>query len=333
MIPAIYNMPSDDSITRPQLSLTEAERRQFLQYGYVHLTNCFTPEQAAEVTEGVWARLGMSPSDKSTWTKPRVNMPAHREFDCSIFAPKAWAAICELCGGEARITPDSRKWGDSFIVNLGASECEGKPIPPKDLDNWHVDGDTMVHYLDSPEQGLLIIPLFSDIIKDGGGTMICPDAIPKVARRLFDHPEGVSPRMVLRDHEGFKKESPSEWINKTVQDCDEFIEATGEVGDVYLLHPLMVHSATSNALRKVRIITNPKARMKEPFCFDRQDGDYSLVELKTIQSVGGLDKLRGWHITMPRERVVPERIGLQEEMKKAELKRLGKPGGDTLLDV
>ncbi|KAI1878189.1 uncharacterized protein JN550_000371 [Neoarthrinium moseri] len=303
--------------------LTAAEKEHFLKHGYIRLTNCFTRAQAAEVTSGVWTRLGMSPDDKTTWTKPRVNMPSHRTFDVAEFAPRAWAAICELCGGQERIDEDrSRLWRDSLIVNLGSPEGEGRPTPPRSLDNWHVDGDFFVHYLDSPEQGLLVIPLFTDIRPQGGGTVICPDAIPRVAGWLHEHPDGVSPRMVPRGHPDFARERNLEWYCDVVQGCEAFVEATGQVGDVYLLHPLMMHSASNNALREVRIITNPPVSLREPHRFDREDGNYSLVELKTIQSLGGEEKLKGWKITRPREAVIPERVRIQEAMRQAELKRL-----------
>ncbi|KAJ0270512.1 hypothetical protein COL940_011640 [Colletotrichum noveboracense] len=149
--------------------LTEAQKEHFRTTGWLKLSNCFTKEQAEWVTKDVWTRLGMDPIDRSTW-KHRTNMPSHRTFDCSEFAPKAWAAICEVCGGEDRIAPDSKYWRDSLIVNLGSPEFEGQERNPKDLDNWHVDGDFFVHYLDSAEQGLLVIPLFTDIVPGGGGT-------------------------------------------------------------------------------------------------------------------------------------------------------------------
>lgn len=51
-------------------------------------------------------------------------MPWHRHVPVSDFAPKAWAAMCELLGGEERITdsPEFRGWSDGFIVNLGKDE-------------------------------------------------------------------------------------------------------------------------------------------------------------------------------------------------------------------
>ncbi|KAK9781951.1 hypothetical protein SCAR479_01822 [Seiridium cardinale] len=306
----------------PTVPLTEAEKKHFLEYGYLHLKNCFTRAHAEEMTSTIWTRLGMSPSDKSTWTKPRINMPSHQIFDASEFAPRAWSAICELCGGEDRISADSKHWRDSFIMNLGSPEGEGKPTPPKELDNWHVDGDFFVHYLDSPEQGLLVIPLFTDILPNGGGTMICPEAIPKLARWLYEHPDGVSPRMVPRDHPDFAKERNLQWYCDVTQSCEQFVEAQGQIGDVYLLHPLMMHSASNNALRLPRIITNPPVSLREPFCFDREDGKYSLVERKTIESLGGEEQLKGWKITRLREAVIPERVRIQEAMKRDEMKRL-----------
>jgi hypothetical protein len=41
-----------------------------------------------------------------------------------------------------------------------------------------------VHYLDSPEQALLVIPLWSDIVERGGGTVVCSDGIRYIARHL-----------------------------------------------------------------------------------------------------------------------------------------------------
>lgn len=308
----------------PPVPLSDAEKDHFLTHGWLRLKNCFTREQAAAATANVWTRLGMDPADKTTWSRERTNMPHHSEFDAADFAPRAWAAIGELCGGEDRIQPWTRQWRDTFIVNLGTPEGQGKDVHPRDLKGWHVDGDFFVHYLDSPEQALLVIPLFTDIAPGAGGTFICPEAIPKVARYLHDNPEGVSPVMQPRSHPQFPRvpfHSGTGWFNDVARTCEGFVEATGEVGDVYLLHPLMLHTASNNSLRHVRIITNPPIGVKEPFCFDRADGDYSLVERTTLRALGK-ENLKGWEIKGPREGVVPDRIKIQEEMKREELERM-----------
>ncbi|KAI5855579.1 dihydrofolate reductase-like domain-containing protein [Durotheca rogersii] len=341
--------------------LTQAQRDFFLERGYLKLQGCFTRAQAADATADVWTRLGMSATDRRTWTRERVHMPSHRTFDCATFAPRAWAAICELCGGEDRLDPASRQWRDSFIVNLGppfpeqgeerdeeeGEERNGEPEPPhhRDLDNWHVDGDFFVHYLDSPEQALLVIPLFSDVLPRGGGaTVLCPSALDAVARHLRAHPEGVSPRMATRaEGAEFARESSLAWYREVVRACTEgdgegFVEATGRVGDVYLLHPLMVHSAGRNTRRAVRIITNPPVALREPFRFNRVDpAEHSLVERKTMMAAtgpgDGIEALRGWKITMPRERLTPEPPELTLIVAATRSMGIGRRGGLPWTDL
>jgi hypothetical protein len=309
----------------PAAPLTEEEKEHFRKRGFLHLKNCFTREQAESIIKDVWVRLDMDPADKSTWFSGKRNMPNLNSFSSADFAPKAWAAICELCGGEDRVTAKSREWRDGLIVNLGSPEDEGKEVDPRELDNWHVDGDFFVHYLDSPEQALLVIPLFTDIVPGGGGTMICPEAIPKVAKYLYEHPEGVSPRMRPRGHEEFKLEKDLEWFMNLAQSCSDFVEVTGQCGDVVLLHPLMLHSATPNPLRRIRIITNPPVSLNAPFEFSRPDGNYSIVEQTTLRALGkdaSREGLGDWRIMAPRELVVPERMKAANRMKQEELERL-----------
>ena len=311
--------------TQQYQQLTQKDVDHFLQHGWLKLSDCFSQQQADDLIKTVWTRLGMSPTDKSTWHTERINMPKHSEFTASDLAPKAWAAICDLLGGEERIAEYNRTWNDGLIVNLGTPEGEGKEIRGQDLPGWHVDGDFFVHYLDSPEQGLLVIPLFTEIQPGGGGTFICPGAIPKMAQYLHDHPEGVSPRFTPREaNPEFKPEDTLKWFCDTAHSMPDeaFVEATGKVGDVYLLHPLMLHSASNNKLRTVRIITNPPVSLNQPFDFNRADkSQYSVVERKTLKALG-VESLDNWKITAAREKVIPERLRRQAAMMEEELKRL-----------
>ena len=108
---------------------------------------------------------------------------------------------------------------------------------------------------------------------------------------------------------------------KTCPD-ESFHEMTGDVGDVILLHPLMLHSASKNGRRLARIITNPPIHLNEPFDFNRADpSQYSLVELKTIKELGQ-ENLKSWKITSERRPLVPERLKIQAAMKEQEAERL-----------
>ncbi|KDQ54689.1 hypothetical protein JAAARDRAFT_49264 [Jaapia argillacea MUCL 33604] len=307
--------------------LSDEQVNHFMENGFVVIKGAFTPEQSAQWINDIWVRLGMDPNDKSTWNQERIHMPFHKRVEVAKFAPKVWDAMKDLLGGEDRIDPSSAVWGDSFIVNLGTPEYEGRPTcDPRELDNWHVDGDFFVHYLDSPEQALLVIPVFAEIKPRAGGTYICPDGIDKIANYLAVHPEGVLPT-----GQSFTP-STSTYTNNSedpgfvscveqIQACNKFVEVTGEVGDVVLMHPLMLHSASKNYLRLPRIITNPPVSLKEPFNFARDDpAEYSLVERKTLKALG-VDKF-DFQITTERRRLVPKRAALKAKMLEEEKRRL-----------
>jgi hypothetical protein len=144
----------------------------------------------------------------------------------------------------------------------------------------------------------------------------------------YDHPEGVTPWMrSLYDPTHAQFEGREFWLklasDPSLTRDESFFEMTGEVGDVILLHPFMLHTASKNLLRHVRVITNPPVSLKEPFNFNRErKEDYSLVELKTMRDLGMPEGLGDWKTTSERKGWVPSRIKRMEEMKRKELERL-----------
>jgi hypothetical protein len=318
--------------------LTVGQIEHFMTNGWVSIPDCFSKRQAEIWTKDLWIRLGYDKNDPSTWVLEKINMPALDSTDVRQFAPKAWGAICELCGGENRIADISRQWGDNFIVNFGKEKLKGRRVDPRELDNWHVDGDNFIHYLDSPNQGLLVIPCITDVLENGGATYICPDGIGVVAKYLHDNPEGVTPYMARRGEESQLHEF--QWFCEQVRDsekCNLFQQMTGNCGDVVLLHPLMVHSASRNSLHVPRIITNPFVGMKEPFNFNRADPkEYSIIERKTLKELG-VDSLPSWKIKGERESLKPGREAIHARMRELELRRLDGedvgPVGDSGVEV
>ncbi|CAL1707473.1 unnamed protein product [Somion occarium] len=288
--------------------LSAEQRAQFLEQGWVKIPQAVPPENIARFTEDVWIRLGFDPNDKATWTKEKIHMPRHREIPTKDFMPKAWGAMCELLGGDERIDKTLfESCGDSLIVNLGTEEWED--VDPKDLGNWHM----FTHFLDSGEQGLTVIVLFNDIKPRAGGTYIAPDGISNVIQWLYEHPEGAD--VFAQDPDGSRSIC-------SIQSCTNFVELTGEAGDVVLLHPFMPHSASKNHLRIPRFITNPPVTLKEPFNLNRENPlDYSLVEQKTLRILG-VNSLPDWHIKGERRRFTPRTRAGKDAMIMEEVARM-----------
>ena len=318
------------------------------------IKQAFSKEQAADWSKYLWVRLGMDPDDRTTWTRERIHMPWHKRISVTEFSPRVgvcstlqisiaaalrcgltvgqvWEAMCDLLGGSERIDEQKSTWGDSFIVNLGKPDS-GDPanhvVDPRELDNWHVDGDFFVHFLDSPEQALLVIPLFSDIKPGGGGTYIAPEGIAHVARYLAAHPEGTvpagPPSRLVSSISPYTNPlyDPDAYVHGEIaKRCSQFVEVTGEVGDVMLLHPLMLHSASRNFLRVARVIINPPVGLHQPFNFNRSNPeDFSLVELKTLRALG-VDRL-DFQPTTERRRLIPKSLAMKDAALEEEKRRL-----------
>ena len=112
------------------------------------------------------------------------------------------------------------------------------------------------------------------------------------------------------------------YAEEFAQDCTSFFELAGEPGDVYILHPFMIHSAATNSLRIPRFITNPNVCLKEHFNYNRSDpADYSLIELKTLKDLGR-DRLNDWKITGQRRELIPTRVGEEEEKQQEQRDRI-----------
>jgi hypothetical protein len=121
---------------RSYRQLGKADIEHWMKHGFIIVRSAFSRSQAEEYMSQLWDRLGYAPTDPNTWILERVNMPAHNWRDCKEFAPKAWAAICELCGGEDRIDEAGVRFGDNFICNFGREEDRGVDVDPRSLDNW-----------------------------------------------------------------------------------------------------------------------------------------------------------------------------------------------------
>jgi Phytanoyl-CoA dioxygenase (PhyH) len=286
--------------------LTDAQAEQFLERGFVTIQGAFDAASAQRWLDDAWLRFGYDRDDPGSWAEKRIHLSARSHVDARTFAPAAWRAAVELAGGEERVLLPWQ-WGDSFIANLGVGDDRRWQPPSPAAGGWHKDGDFFRHFLDSPEQALLTLVLWTDMLPKGGGTFVAADSVPVVARFLAGHPEGVLPGNF--DY--------AELIGQ----CRDFVEMTGKAGDVVLLHPYTLHATSQNVLGVSRIITNPALALRAPMNFNRPDAqDFSLVERAVLRGLG-VDRL-DFSPAAPRETLVPERVRKQRARAVAERTRL-----------
>lgn len=256
--------------------LSAEEVEQFVTRGWVRLDDCFERQVAERWVAEAFARAGIDPAQPSTW--PRQLLFLGQQFgikhvyDVARFAPKVWDACCRLLGGAERI---DGPWlqNDGFIVNAPDPAGAKASLPDAESNGWHVDGD-FNHFLDSPELGLLTVWLWSDVAADGGATYIAPEALGPIARALLAHPEGLSAKALRLDY-------------RFGRECRTFVPLCGPIGTVYLMHPLMLHSASGNRSTKLRLIRNGAPSLREPLRFDRSDpAAFSPLERATLHALG-----------------------------------------------
>src|SRR5687768_2724846 len=297
-------------MSRKYRAITEEQAAQFLERGYVVLRDCLPPEIIERWVSRAWVRLGYDPDDPGTWEKPRIHIPNFEFYEMKELAPKAWAAVCDLVGGEERAQQPAYMW-DGFIINLGVGADREWEAPSAESPGWHKDGDFFRHFLDSPEQGLLTLVYWTDVEPKGGGTFAACDSLGPVARYLVNHPEGT----ILKEFN----------FSSLIHECSDFIETTGKAGDIFLLHPFMLHASSQNHPGRARFLTNPPIALSEPMSFDREDpADYSLVELAILRALG-VERLE-FRPKGPRERIETDRHRLHRQMLAEQEERLAQAG-------
>lgn len=261
--------------------LTEAEVEHFISKGYVLVKDCISREVIQEKVDAAWKRLDEDPKDPSTWKRQRVHLPTTSSVRVSDISPKAWGAICDLLGGRERIErEEQRSWPDSFMVLFKRVDTGSWSSPIDDPENpgnyggWHKDhpGSGVKHYLDSRQMGLNTYVYWNDVKPRGGGLFVSLDSVGEIARHLKDAPDGF-------EHEKLNVQS---LLGKT----QNMMELTANAGDVFLVHPFMIHSESQNDCADPRFLIATMIPLVDRLNLDRKDGGYSPVERVILKALG-----------------------------------------------
>ncbi|WP_246070445.1 phytanoyl-CoA dioxygenase family protein [Paenibacillus kobensis] len=277
--------------------LSKEQLDLFIEKGYVHIREAFSREDALDAQSYLWGKLekkiGLSRTDRSTWKEDIVILKEfyrNESFDrCNTrrFAD----AIDDLVGAD-RVrqrsvygeTDDFPGWG-WWPVNFSVGNNSSWTVP---RDGWHWDGLNFRYYIDTPEQGLVCLCLFSDIGLRGGSTLLVEGSHQLVAKYLALHPGGVEIsegiRNFLLQHAYFAEltgladdnrnaEERIDYYMNTIHKIEDtqlrVVESPGNAGDVILLHPFLIHAASPNHSGIPRFMCNRTSALKSNLKLDR----------------------------------------------------------------
>lgn len=251
-------------------ALSDAQVQQFIQDGFVRIDRAFPRELADEGRAILWRDTRCDPHDPTTWTRPviRLGYFDQEPFKKAVNTPVLHAAFDQLVGkGRWRPRPNLGSFpvrfpspddpGDAgWHVDVSFPDETGNPHEKNDFSSWRVN-------VISRGRALLMLFLFSDV-----GTLDAPTRIRvgshlDVARLLESAGEAGLSHLAL---------------DMTGADRPEAL-ATGEAGTVYLCHPFLIHAAQRHHGSMPRFMAQPPLHPAEPFQLDREDGDYSPVEI------------------------------------------------------
>jgi hypothetical protein len=285
--------------------LTKDQVEQFIENGWVRVEEAYPREVALKAQQIVWDNVekrGVFKNDPATWTIDMLQMNENYEHDefqrCNTL--RMADAIEDLIG-EGRWAERSvygqtaKKTGYGWWpVNFSKGADKPWDVPSN---GWHWDGIQFKHFIDSPDQGLLCLCLFSEIGPQGGGTLIAEGSHKLVAKFLNQYPEGIE----LKDAIPASNQNHP-WLQELTQAADEtgslrmdkfmkvstdftgvrlrVVETTGGPGDAILCHPFLYHTASQNHSGIPRFMCNRTTPIKGRLKLDRGNpADYSPLEL------------------------------------------------------
>ena len=247
---------------------TTQQREEFDRSGVVRVPGAIAARDAAKMCDRVWETLGrrfkIRRDDPSTWGARRVagfhDLPKSENFE-QIGSSAVCEALNNLLGTGNWQRPE--RWG-SLLVTFPESS-ERWDVPYK---SWHLDFPAPSH-----SQALFAVRLFVCLAKlrpAGGGTLFLAGSH-RLVQDLADK-EGAGKLRSAEAREGLIRNYP--WVkglcssDEKVDRVQQFIkdgavigdvnvrviEMTGEAGDVFMTHPLILHAGSRNCVSDPRLV-------------------------------------------------------------------------------
>lgn len=252
--------------------LTEQQRDEFHRFGILRVPGAIPSRAANAMCDSVWEMLArrykIGRDDPETWEAQRI-MGTKERPDAITFAQIVNPALRSmlnqlLAPAEWECDPH---WGSLLVSFPG-----GWPAAPNGWDvphqGWHLDAP-VVRSL--PElYGVRIFTCLAELAPQGGATLAVAGS-PRLAQELatargIAKMRSANVRKALMDRYSWMKELCSfdlaidrvQRFMKTAAILEDVevrvVEMTGEPGDVFLVHPLMMHAGSPNCSALPRMV-------------------------------------------------------------------------------
>ncbi|EKF23863.1 putative phytanoyl-CoA dioxygenase [Mycolicibacterium hassiacum DSM 44199] len=218
----------------------------FERDGYLRIDQPDLRDAADEARALLWRQLGLSPDDPGGWTAPvrwAADLTGAGPFGTLLRSPALAAALDRICGVGGWVPPGA----------LGNIPVRFPVSPPADDRGWHVDANTPLPdgswAVTNRPHTMLLLTLLSPVGPDDAPTRIRVGSHHDVARALG--PDPVTGAAMGRLVDAASAARP-------------VARATGEPGDMYLLHPFTAHAADEHRGRTPRFMAQTPVMLTAP---------------------------------------------------------------------
>lgn len=234
--------------------------KHFHAHGWARVGGAFSADDAAAMRAAVWRALGETGivgDDPGTWRKERPDRLQHLKATPvfgAVGSAQTVSAIDQVLAGQPWRRPSD--WGAFFILFPTTRRWN---VP---CDGWHIDADYAGPL--APPKGVKIHAMFGDVMPRAGGMTILSGSHRLVHRWFVEHPPRPGARgaelrrSVLRYPYLRDLCTPGDAsariqrFHDRVEEVDgiplRVLENTATAGDVFLMHPLLLHAPPTTHL-------------------------------------------------------------------------------------
>ncbi len=218
----------------------------FVADGYVKVERAVPRSVADAARAALWEQIGLSPDAPEDWSAPVVwasDMTGSGPFGELVRSARVSAALDRICGRGGWLPRGA-------LGNIPVRF----PVPPVDDDRgWHIDANTPLPdgswAVTGRPHTVLLLTLLSDVGEHDAPTRIRKGSHHDVARVLGADPVDFADMGRLVDE--VSRDRPVS-------------HATGEPGDVYVVHPFTVHAADEHRGREPRFMAQSPVMLASP---------------------------------------------------------------------